>query len=67
MLKNLLGPTLIPLHHMSCSSGTQHSLTRANTVTDARIHIVPLKTLTVDEHVLLLTQKDMTFESRDSG
>lgn len=67
MLKNLLGPTLIPLHHMSWSSDTQHPLTRASTVTDARIDIIPLKTLTVDEHILLLTQKDMTFELRDSG
>lgn len=57
----------MPLHHMSWSSDTQHPLTRANTVTDARIHIVPLKTLTADEHVLLFTQKDMTFELRDSG
>lgn len=52
---------------MSWSSDTQHPHTRANTVTDARINIVPLKTFTADEHILLLTQKDMTFELRDSG
>lgn len=40
----------MPLHHMSWSSDTQHPHTPANTVTDARINIVPLKTLRVDEH-----------------